>query len=86
MDQSSRSPYSSWSTHDLVSTSSVSEKPLIKKQYSFVEGTKAMFYSGPLNLLLPAIPIAIICYFANANPGVTFALSLLGTIFHCLKF
>ena len=48
-----------------------------KKTYSFIAGTRAMLFGGPLNILLPAAPIAFISYGAGWADGVTFVFSLL---------
>jgi Ca2+:H+ antiporter len=48
-----------------------------KKEYSFIAGSRSMLFNGPLNILLPAAPIAFISYGSGWPDGVTFVFSLL---------
>jgi Ca2+/Na+ antiporter len=47
------------------------------KEITFLQSAKAMAFTGSLNILLVLTPIAIISYFADWPPGVTFTFSLL---------
>ena len=46
------------------------------KVYDFKEGVRAMFWSGPLNILLLSAPIALMSWGLQWNDSITFIFSL----------
>lgn len=72
-------PYKLWNDNDMnknIIGGNVERSDDVKV-YSFSAGARAIILTGPLNLLLIAVPIGIIGYFAGWNDGVVFAFSLL---------
>lgn len=49
-----------------------------EKVFSLYNSGKVIVLGGPLNILLPCIPVALVSYFADWPAGVTFVFSLLG--------
>lgn len=50
----------------------------IKPEITFMSSTNAMIWTGPLNILLLCVPIAMISYWARWPDGITFVFALLG--------
>mmetsp|Transcript_37129 Transcript_37129/g.37804 ORF Transcript_37129/g.37804 Transcript_37129/m.37804 type:complete len:454 (+) Transcript_37129:97-1458(+) len=48
-----------------------------KSAPSFQSGVKRFFFHGPMNLLLPLIPVALICWLTDVSHVATFVFSLL---------